>query len=430
MEPLPSRGGAAAVPREIQVSETRSRPAPDPSKGTEDRTALARRIESEAQRLGFERVGFAPAAGPGEGDHLRQWLDEGMHGTMEYMARHVDKRSDATVEHPWARTMICLMRSYDPLAPRSRPAEAGPDEAAPSPDPPPLLGRVASYALGDDYHDWLRRDLKALGRFLRDEIGARTQIAVDTAPILERPYAREAGLGWIGKNTLLLSRELGSTAFLAEILTDLDLPTGDRSADHCGSCTSCLDRCPTKAFPAPYVLDARRCISYLTIEYRGVIDRELRSAMGAWIFGCDICQDVCPWNKFAQAATAAGARAAADLTSPDLAHLMTLDADAFRERFRRSPIWRAGRDGFLRNVAIALGNSRCEEAVAPLRLGLEDGSPLVRLHAAWALGEASEGQPYAADVRARLLARREIENDEAVRDEIDHASDRLSADPG
>ena len=378
---------------------------------------LTRRLKALATELGFSLAGVAPAVRAPGADRLDEWLAYGYAGQMGYLADRRDAYDHPSGVLDGAKSVLMLTLDY----------------LTEEPEPPePGEARVSRYAWGDaDYHDLIRPKLHQLADTLREWApGATARGVVDTAPLMERDFAQLAGLGWIGKNTLLLSRELGSTVFLAEILTDLDLPTGDRSADHCGSCTSCLDRCPTKAFPAPYVLDARRCISYLTIEYRGVIDRELRSAMGAWIFGCDICQDVCPWNKFAQAATAAGARAAADLTSPDLAHLMTLDADAFRERFRRSPIWRAGRDGFLRNVAIALGNSRCEEAVAPLRLGLEDGSPLVRLHAAWALGEASEGQPYAADVRARLLARREIENDEAVRDEIDHASDRLSADPG
>lgn len=385
---------------------TRSGTTPD---SDENAAPLHRRIRDEAQRLGFEQIGFAPASDPGEEDHLRAWLAAGYQGEMSYMERVVERRADATREHDWARTMICLSRSY----------------AQPAPAHGPLHGRVAVYALGDDYHDWLRRDLKALARFLRDECGVRTRIAVDTAPILERPYAREAGLGWIGKNTLLLSRETGSLTFLAEILTDLDL--GDdldlappaQATNHCGTCRRCLDACPTDAFPQPYVLDSRRCISYLTIEYRGVIDRDLRPLMGNWIFGCDICQDVCPWNKFARPTTAADAAAAADLAPADLAAFLDLDDAAFRARFRRSPIFRAGRDGFLRNVAIALGNSRSEEAVAPLaKAVVGDPSRLVRQHCAWALGAVSAHTPSVEEAHAALATAAARETDFDVAEEI------------
>lgn len=373
----------------------------------------ADRIRVEAARLGFDDIGFARAANPGEGEHLREWLARGYHGTMEYMERVVDRRSDVTVEHDWARTVICLVRSYAPRDPR----------------PEPTRGRVASYALGIDYHEWLRRDVRQLATFLHDELGSRTRIAVDTAPILERPYAREAGLGWIGKNTLLLSRSLGSLTFLAEILVDLDLPTGAPGKNHCGTCRACLDVCPTDAFPAPYVLDARRCISYLTIEHRGIIDRELRSGMGAWIFGCDLCQDVCPWNKFAKPTTAADAKAAEDLTTPDLVAFLRLDADTFRARFRHSPIWRADRDGFLRNVAIALGNSGSESALEPLIAALDDPSWLVRLHVVWAIGELSQNRPWVDRARATLAHHELRESDARVVEEIGRELVRLRPQP-
>ncbi len=383
-------------------------------------SAPADLIRARAARLGFDDVGFARATDPGESERLREWLARGYHGSMQYMERVVERRADVTVEHDWARTVICLVRSYAPDSTSDASALESPNDSTGA-----LVGRVASYALGIDYHEWLRRDVRALATFLHDELGARTRIAVDTAPILERPYAREAGLGWIGKNTLLLSRSLGSLTFLAEILVDLELPTGQRSKDHCGSCRACLDVCPTDAFPEPYVLDARRCISYLTIEHRGVIDRDLRAGMGSWIFGCDLCQDVCPWNKFAQPTTAADAKAASDLTAPDLIAYLELDADAFRARFRHSPIWRAGRDGFLRNVAIALGNSRSEGALDPLAKSLEDPSWLVRLHVAWAIGELSSGREWAGRARTVLEHHELREQDARVAEEIRLTLQRL-----
>jgi len=386
-------------------------PAPGPRAGAATGERIEERIHAEARAIGFEAVGFAPAADPGEGARLRAWLAASFHGGMGYLARAPGERASVARWHPWARSVVCVLRSYQ--QPR---ADGGPGH-----------GRVAAYALGDDYHDWMRRDLHRLAGFLRAGLGARTRVAVDTAPILERPYAREAGLGWIGKNTLLLSRTLGSTTFLGEILCDLELAAGRPVRDHCGSCRRCLDVCPTNAFPAPYVLDARRCISYLTIEHRGVIDRELRPGMGRWIFGCDLCQDVCPWNKFAQPTTAGEASAARDLAPAELSAFLALDEDSFRRRFRRSPIYRARRDGFLRNVAIALGNSGVEASVEPLARALGDPSWLVRLHAAWGLGELGRGRPFARRATAALEARRVREPDVRVAREIRHALARLGA---
>lgn len=358
-------------------------------------------IKREARRIGFEKAGVAPVAEPGDAARLRAWIAAGRHGAMEYMARDPDARADVSRSHPWARSMICVARSY----------------YAPARDPGPTRARISMYALGRDYHERMREDLERLAAFARERYGARTRLAVDTSAVLERPYARAAGLGWIGKNTMLIAKDLGSWFFLGEIVTDLDLePDRPYARNWCGSCERCIDVCPTRAIVGPHELDARRCISYLTIEHRGPIDRDLRPLVGNWVFGCDLCQEACPWNRFARAATADDFKPRSDLTAAELGSFMGMTDAEFRARFRGSPIHRAKRDGFLRNVAIALGNSGSPGAIAPLTTGLHDGSWLVRLHSAWGLGRIG-GEA----ARRALRERRCLESDPRVVEEIDLA---------
>lgn len=351
-------------------------------------------IKKKALELGFDKVGVTTPDAPPEARHFGAWIAQGMHGEMEYMAQ-----GDRT-PRPWVRSVVCVLKNYFVKAPRRQR-----DEAV-----------ISKYALGHDYHDVIKDKLRRLCRFI-ESLGGRAAPCVDTSPILEKPYARKAGLGWIGKNSNLLTKNLGSFFFLGEIMTDLELqPDRPYARNYCGTCTRCIDLCPTEAIVAPYVVDSRRCISYLTIEYRGVIPRELRPLMGNLVFGCDICQDVCPWNRFAKLPARNEFDPKRDLLAPKLAEFMSMTPDEFRLRFKNSPIKRAKRDGFLRNVAVALGNSGSEEAVEPLTRGLNDASWLVRLHSAWALGHLG----FAEGKRA-LRTRLEVEEDSRVREEIERA---------
>jgi epoxyqueuosine reductase len=299
---------------------------------------------------------------------------------MDWLARESERRADPQVLWPEARTAIVCAMSYapagDPLATLARREH----------------GTISVYARHRDYHDLLKGRLKQLAGWLHGRTGARVKVFVDTAPILEKPLAERAGLGWQGKHTNLVSRDFGSWLFLGEILTDLDLPADEPEIDHCGSCRRCLDICPTDAFPAPYQLDARRCISYLTIEHKGPIAPELRPLIGNRIYGCDDCLAVCPWNKFAQAAREVGLRARPELEAPPLAELAALDDAAFRKLFTASPIKRIGRDRFVRNVLIAIGNSGMAGLAGAAAARLGDTSPLVRGMAVWALARLPGGE--------------------------------------
>ena len=305
---------------------------------------MKERLIARALDEGFSKVGIcAPDAVPQTAGRLRAFLDAGHHGQMAWMAERVAWRGNAAALWPQARSVIMLAEVYtpegDPLAVLEHSDRAG----------------VSVYAQGRDYHDLVKRRLKRLGRWLVDETGAEIKVFVDTAPVMEKPLAQAAGLGWQGKHTNLVSRALGSWFFLGSIFTTLDLPKDGAEVDHCGSCSACLDVCPTKAFPAPYQLDARRCISYLTIEHKGPVDVELRGLMGNRIYGCDDCLAVCPWNKFAVAATELGYQPR--VGAPELAQLARLDDAGFRARFAGSPIKRIGRNRFVRNVLYAIGNS-------------------------------------------------------------------------
>ena len=337
---------------------------------------LKTRLIERARALGFASVGFASAADdPVRGERLREWLAAGMHGEMEWMEARADVRQGPQAMWPEARSVIALGMSYapgaDPLA-----LEGDPERA-----------RISVYAQGGDYHDTVKKALKALARWLIEQApGTELKVFVDTAPVMEKPLGESAGIGWQGKHTNLVSREHGSWLFLGAIYTTLPFEPDAPHEERCGSCSACLAVCPTDAFPAPYRLDARRCISYLTIEHKGPIPDEFREAIGNRIYGCDDCLAVCPWNKFA--ATAARHRAflpRAELAAPRLGELLALDDAGFRRLFSGSPIKRIGRDRFVRNCLIAAGNSGNSELEAPVRSLLADSDPVVAEAAGWAL---------------------------------------------
>jgi epoxyqueuosine reductase len=335
---------------------------------------LAAAVKDEARRLGFDASAIGPATPPPHGAAFERWLDDGCAGSMAYLAGSRQERLDPTRLLPGARAVVAVALSY------ATEEAGGPDAAGEM--------RVARYARGRDYHDVMRPRLEALGRFIESAAGSgvRSRAAVDTSAVLERDLAARAGLGWVGKNTNLLTPALGSWFFIGIVLTTAEPAFDVEVADRCGTCTACLEACPTRAFSGAYVLDARRCISYLTIEHRGDIDEPLRAGIGTWGFGCDVCQDVCPWNRKA-AATREPAFAATPAPSPRA--LLGLDEIAFRGRFRGSPLRRARRSGLLRNAAIVLGNLGDVAAAPALRSALDDDDPVVRRAAAWALPRVS-----------------------------------------
>jgi epoxyqueuosine reductase len=332
-------------------------------------------IKAKARELGFVASGITRAdTAPRTAERLRQWLAEGMHGDMIWMESRAAQRGSPMGLWPEVRSVIALGMSYAPSADPLRLADEG------------GVGRISVYAQGGDYHDVVKKALKGLARWLMAEAGCDLKVFVDTAPVMEKPLAEAAGLGWQGKHTNLVSREHGSWLFLGAIYTTLELEPDAPGADTCGSCDACHRACPTDAFPAPYRLDARRCISYLTIEHAGPIPPEFREAIGNRIYGCDDCLAVCPWNKFASAAAANLAFAPrAELAAPDLADLLALDDAGFRQVFSGSPIKRIGRDRMVRNAAIAAGNSGDPALSGAVARLLDDADPVVRDAAAWAM---------------------------------------------
>ena len=373
------------------------------------RSLLSASIKSAAHRIGFELVGIAPAVTPTGYHDLLDWIDRGHAGEMKY----IERRRDA-YEHPdrvleSARSVIMLGLNYRTEDPK--PAQ-------------PNAGRVARYAWGSrDYHDVIRQKLKSLADVVHQHLpGCRTRGVVDNAPLLERDFARLAGLGWFGKNTMLINKRMGSWLFLAALLVDAELEYDQpHETSHCGTCTRCLDACPTDAFTGPYALDARRCISYLTIELRDAIPEPLREGMGNWLFGCDVCQDVCPWNRKPPPTGEPAFVPAESLAPADPLALLSLSDEAFAARFRESPLARPGRAGLLRNAAIVLGNGRDPRAIDALSAALADASSLVRGAAAWALGRFDD--PRALDA---LKARIAVEDNPDVQQELQSA---LSAAP-
>jgi len=342
---------------------------------------LEPRIKEQARALGFELVGIAPAAPADDFDRLREWLDQGFAGEMGYMHEHAQARRHPSSILPGVRSVVMLGMNYHPadgsVAERSA-AKACAVQG---------FGKVARYARGKDYHKILRNRLNQLLCWLQGEVPhCRGRGVVDTAPLLERDFARRAGLGWLGKNTMLLNKELGSYLFLAALLLDLELqPDPAHETSHCGTCTACLDACPTQAFVGPGVLDARRCISYLTIELKGSIPLPLREPIADWLFGCDICQEVCPWNDKAPAGQEPAFQSDSNLESVNLVELLGLSPEEFRTRFRGTALTRAKRRGLLRNAAVILGNQGDPCALSALERALHDEEPLVREAAEWAI---------------------------------------------
>ena len=340
---------------------------------------LEEAIRGEAERLGFVQCGFARAdAADAAGLDLRRWLDAGHHGTMGWMESRADQRASAQALWPEAKAAIALAMSY---APASDPMALGAR---------PDLGRISVYAQGGDYHKTVKKALKALARFIVAKAPSELKVFVDTAPVMEKPLAQAAGIGWQGKHTNLVSREHGSWLFMGVILTSRELePDQPASAGvHCGTCRRCLDACPTQAFDGPHRIDARKCISYLTIEHEGPIPEEFRQAMGNRIYGCDDCLAVCPWNRFAEAAAANRAfLPRAELAAPRLADLLSLDDAAFREMFAGSPIKRIGRARMIRNCLIAAGNSTDASLAQGIRPHLADPDPVIAEAAQWAMAQ-------------------------------------------
>ena len=392
-------------------------------------------LKEKSRELGFDLFGIAAAVRPEGFDWLKRWLDRGFAGEMHYFPRR-----EAAYEHPSGvlppvRSVVMLAMNYHSTAqpnflplplgvgrgegtasretlddePIVRPIGLPPDEGQPQDESLTLAlsqrergpgGRVASYALGSrDYHDLLRERLRSLGDFLHDlRPGCRTRACVDTAPLLERDFAKLTGLGWFGKNTMLINKRMGSFFFLAALLTDVELqPDEPHHTSHCGTCTRCLDACPTDAFVEPYVLDARKCISYLTIEQRDQpIAMELRLQMGDWVFGCDICQDVCPWNRKAPESNEPAFAPRDKLNPVDLEWLLSLDEAGFENHFANTPMHRTGRAALLRNAAIALGNSGDPRALPVLDRALHDPEPLVHEAAEWAIKHQASGAASAS----------------------------------
>jgi epoxyqueuosine reductase len=383
-------------------------------------TGLEERLKAEARRLGFDLVGIAPAIPPPGFPRFQDWLDQGYAGMMRYLHQHRQARAHPRGVFAQVRSVIVVAKNYHRLPDPH--AAARPSQRSSASGQTPLQeadpARVARYAQIADYHDWLRAHLQRLLEWLQETVPqCQGRVVVDTAPLLERDFARLAGLGWFGKNTMLIHKRLGSWLLLGAVLVNLELrPDAPHETSHCGTCTACLEACPTDAFPQPGVLDARRCISYLTIELRQPIPRDLRAGLGSWVFGCDICQEVCPWNRKAPASDDPHLQPRPELSQPDPVRWLRLSPEAFRELFRGTALTRPKRAGLLRNAAIVLGNRRDPASLPALIQALDDPEPLVRGAAAWALGRFR--LPAARDALTRRLPR---EHDPEVRQEIEAA---------
>ncbi len=358
--------------------------------------------KEQALALGFDAVGItSPDAIADAGPRLQEFLDAGLQGDMDWLKTRAAQREHPKALWPEVKSVIAVGHNYGP--------ELDPLEALKH----KRRGVISVYAQGRDYHDVLKKRLKRLARWMTEQVSTDVKVFVDTAPVMEKPLAAAAGVGWQGKHTNLVSTELGSWLFLGAIFTTLELPTDQAHENRCGSCRACLDICPTAAFPVPYKLDARRCISYLTIEHKGHIAPEFRKPIGNHIYGCDDCLAICPWNKFAETAQEIAYHARIELRRPELKDLLTLDDASFRQVFSGSPIKRTGRDRFLRNVLIAAGNSGDKSLLPLVQRLLEDTSPLVRAMAVWALKELAAAAQFVA-LKDRLAA---TEVDDNVRKE-------------
>jgi epoxyqueuosine reductase len=364
---------------------------------------LTQRIKAQGTALGFDLIGISPVQAPAHDESFAHWLRQGYHGEMRYLSRTAEKRIHPEEFLPWARSVVSVALNYN--TPYDREAETE-----------GIRGWISRYAWGEDYHDVMQAKLTHLLDYVRQEAEPEVQgrIFVDTGPVMDREVGARAGIGWYGKNTNLLSMRIGSFFFLGELFLSVELEWDRPIRGRCGQCRLCLDACPTNAFVGPYVLDARKCISYLTIELKGAIPRELRSLVGTHIFGCDICQDVCPYNTKVKATKEPAFHLRQGLHEPELIPLLSLTEVEFRQKFAGSPILRAKRRGLLRNVCVALGNLKRPDAVRALTAALEkDPDPLVRGHAAWALGQirTREAGQILQEARAR-------EKDPTVLEEI------------
>ncbi|KAB2692273.1 tRNA epoxyqueuosine(34) reductase QueG [Brucella pseudogrignonensis] len=382
----------------------------DTSQASDKALKLKRFLIEEAKAVGFDAVAFTgPDSIPQAPQRLRQYIADGHHADMVWMEETEERRANPSVLWPEVRSIMVLAMNYGP---DSNPLSIleHKDRAA-----------ISVYAQNRDYHDIIKGKLKHIASRFAARAGQDVKVFVDTAPVMEKPLAQAAGLGWQGKHTNLVSRELGSWLFLGSIFTTAEIPPDEPDRDHCGSCRACLDACPTKAFPSPYRIDAGRCISYLTIENKGPIPHEFRKAMGNRIYGCDDCLSVCPWNKFAQATSEMKLKARDDLKAPKLADFLALDDPAFRTLFSGSPVKRIGRDRFLRNVLIATGNSEDQTLVPQVESLLEDPAPVVRGAAVWALKQLVSTDRF--KISQKRLASRE--EDATVRAEwsLEHQSD-------
>ncbi len=377
-------------------------PEPDyDDKERRRRDNLTEFVRAESAAKGFDLCRITrPDAIPQAKERLGQFIDAGRHGTMDWMAETRDRRGDPRTLWSEVRSVVVFGLNYAP--------EEDPRAILDKPD----KAAISVYARNRDYHDVIKGRLKEIATRFAARAGADVKVFVDTAPVMEKPLAAAAGIGWQGKHTNLVSRVHGSWLFLGTMFTTADLAVDAPEADHCGSCRACLDICPTAAFPAPYQIDARRCISYLTIEHKGPIDTDLRVLIGNRIYGCDDCLAACPWNKFASSASEMKLQAREDLKEPSIAFLLTLDDAAFRAFFSGSPVKRIGRDRFVRNVLIAAGNSGDKVLIGPCRLLSDDPSPVVRGMAVWALSRLMEAGEFAA-----FAAQRANERDDDVLNE-------------
>lgn len=409
--------------------------------------SLTEDIKAHAAYLGFDLSGVTTADPPRHGDYYAEWIEQGLAGEMAYLGRQIEKRQDPQKILPNARSLVVVAMNYRCPAPKPTPESAHEDPQGrtlqPSPDCTPEdpqdpslqptpdctsdsspRGKIARYARGDDYHDVMKEKLQALLRFVQERADhpVEGKVYVDTGPVLEREFAVRAGLGWFGKHTNLIHKRVGSWLLIGEILLDIELDQDGPTSDHCGTCTLCLEACPTDAIVEPYVVDSRRCISYHTIELKGAIPLEYRAAMGDRVFGCDDCQDVCPWNRRAPETGHPAFVARPWNEMPDLIEMLGLTPEAFRTRFKGSPVKRTKRRGLLRNAAVALGNTKDPGAVPALADSLGDDEPLVRGHAAWALGNVGGTRAL-----AELQKARKTEGDPWVVEEIDRALAEFSA---
>ncbi|GAB4149732.1 MAG: tRNA epoxyqueuosine(34) reductase QueG [Planctomycetaceae bacterium] len=381
---------------------------------------LTRELKDIAHQIGFDLVGVAPAVSPDGYSFFHEWLNRGYAGEMNYLENRLEAYSHPRFVLESVRSILMLGMNYHTEI-TSHPQEQQSSSEKKSTEVP---ARISRYAWGSrDYHDVIRERLKQLGDSLHKQLpGCRTRGVIDTAPLLERDFARLAGLGWFGKNTMLINKRQGSWLFLAALLTDVELEyDAPHETAHCGTCTRCLDACPTDAFPEAYVLDASRCLSYLNIELRDSISEEFRSKMGDWLFGCDICQDVCPWNRKAPISKEPAFQPVNDFAPADAISLLQLTPDEFRTRFRDTPMWRARRAGLLRNAAIVLGNSKNPAGIPVLVQTLGDEEPLIRGATAWALGKIGGEKSLSA-----LQSRCPSEDNPEVLQEIKTAIQKLN----